>query len=520
MRASVASCLCACFVAVPIRAQGVLPLSETLVFGEISTTFAGACGPSAFPTIAGDQGLATFWPNGTCTVQSQGYTVCPGGLVVTGAPESRSATYEVGSDGTMTMRWLPAQPGVDDDVVLLRADGAVMVRARFHDRSSEPQLMIAVALSSGHGLGSLQGPYHVTRLVQDNAVTGLVAQGELGVIQFDGHGGYQESGVRHELPMGGTGSTTNYGPRVGSYAVAPDGSLTTGVGAVGALSPDGEVFFWIRRSGSVVSLTIGLRQATAFPAAMARGDWRLAAIASAIGATAPSPELRSDWGLATLDPNLAGGGALALDLVHVVSTPAQTTAAPSTVTDTFTIGSQGQLVLRSSATPSMPGALSADSSVFAALTIPGDSIGLAVGVAAAHWPAPYGAPTAGSGGIAPLLLAVGGFPFAGNPAFALVVAGGRGGALGLLVASGDVASGLPLYGGHVWIDPNQVFASQPLVLSGPAGVAGGGAAALPLPLPQSAALWGFSFACQAFTHDPAAPQAIAMSSALEIEICR
>ncbi|MBL8843950.1 MAG: hypothetical protein JNL90_20675 [Planctomycetes bacterium] len=117
-------------------------------------------------------------------------------------------------------------------------------------------------------------------------------------------------------------------------------------------------------------------------------------------------------------------------------------------------------------------------------------------------PSLYGAPGAGSGGIAPRLIAQTP-PQLGHATFRLAVVDGLGGAAALLALAyypappGSDLNGIPL---HVACDPLPYLV--PLTLSGSG--AGAGDATFVLPLADDPALLGESWYAQAFVADPAA----------------
>ncbi len=138
-------------------------------------------------------------------------------------------------------------------------------------------------------------------------------------------------------------------------------------------------------------------------------------------------------------------------------------------------------------------------------------------------PAPVGAGTPGSAGIAPVLFTIGGFPYTGNANFGFVVAAGLGGAPSFLLLSGaPLLAGVPVFGFNVWVDPTQLAGSPLLVLSGPANVPGVGAAGLPLAIPLTPPLAGTTLASQAVVLDPGAPSGMGLSAsgAISVRICR
>ena len=124
----------------------------------------------------------------------------------------------------------------------------------------------------------------------------------------------------------------------------------------------------------------------------------------------------------------------------------------------------------------------------------------------------YGAGLAGSGGKVPTLGATGCPDVAAT--LTVTIANALGGVPALLLLGGAPAS-LPKWGGTLLVTP---LASVPLVLGGPSGVAGAGAASLAGAVPDDAALIGLEVDLQALIADPAAPADIALSPGLRVQI--
>jgi len=129
---------------------------------------------------------------------------------------------------------------------------------------------------------------------------------------------------------------------------------------------------------------------------------------------------------------------------------------------------------------------------------------------AGSWP--YGAGIAGSGGLVPKL-AGNGRPRIGQP-FSIDLTNGLGGAVAVLGA-GSTPWQTSMLGGFVWFTP--IVATAVLPLSGSSGVAGDGAFQFTLSLP-SPSLVGASACFQAAVLDPATPQGVAWSNAVEVVV--
>jgi hypothetical protein len=133
-------------------------------------------------------------------------------------------------------------------------------------------------------------------------------------------------------------------------------------------------------------------------------------------------------------------------------------------------------------------------------------------------PTAYGTASVGAGGFAPSLSAVNGPAYFGNDAFALAVAGVRGGAVGgLVVGAGSAHVATPW--GSFLIDASLPFFVVPFTASGAIGVPGAGGVALPAPIPDDPALIGLVAYAQALIVDAQAQAGIAHSAGLMIPIC-
>jgi len=129
-----------------------------------------------------------------------------------------------------------------------------------------------------------------------------------------------------------------------------------------------------------------------------------------------------------------------------------------------------------------------------------------------------GTGSAGSGGVTPQLIAVGGTPRLTNPDYSLRIANGLGGAQALIMVKVAVARG-----GRVapWSGPwITAFPSIHLMkLSGPAGVPGVGAGTLPLPIPKDPLLIGLSIFANGRVIDPQGSGGVARTPDLDALLC-
>lgn len=131
------------------------------------------------------------------------------------------------------------------------------------------------------------------------------------------------------------------------------------------------------------------------------------------------------------------------------------------------------------------------------------------GSIALYGPGPGG--LAGAGGFVPSLTG-GGCPLPGG-SLALHVASVVGSGSGILFA-GVAPGALPLAGGTLLVFP--IAIAVPLAVGGSAGVAGAGAASLPVLVPPNPTLTGLAVFLQAAFADPAAVKGVSLTNGLEL----
>lgn len=512
------------------RSQSSVPLSGTWRLGSIQPeTFSSTCAPVAPVHAVLEDGVVSFQPGGTGTASVTRYEVCPGG-VCSQSNDSGAFAYSVTSEGVVVIGGDPAIPGIDSDLAFVRADRSVLLLGRWNELEDEPQLTVVVQLSSGQGATSLTGDYGFVRLVLRNDASAQTMRGDRGTFSFDGAGGFSESSSRHQVAWNGGATAAVPFTGSGSYAVAGNGTVTIGAGGsggTGAVSPDREFVFWVRYGCPEVEMVLAVRKPTAVATTYVAGDWRVASAEVDVLASA----LDSDWGTIALSPPSPTPGTLAPALFRVgtqVSPFGTTTGTVPVVADTYAIGGAGSVSLFANASqrPPVPGWVSSDGSVFVGApalpsgTATSPGCGLMLAVARCNLPIPVGAGTPGSGGISPQLFPLGGFPYPGNGAFGFVVATGLGGAPGLVLFAGSaLPAPLSVFGFDLWIGPS-LDATALVVLSGPPGAPGVGAAGLPLALPPTPPLAGAALGVQAVVLDPAAPQGLSASGALAVLVGR
>lgn len=513
---------------VALLAQVPVPLSGTYQIGSITTeTFSGSCTPNAPVHAVLDTGTAIFQPGGTALLSLTTYEVCPGGNCTTAAGAS-TTNYHVTPEGYVLFDDNPGAPGEDWGLAFLRSDASVLMFGRWTEQEDEPYLGVLVARSSGQGPGSLSGDYGFVRYVVDNGGSTPSMRSDYGTLTFNGNGAFTEAAQQHPVVWNGAASQSTPFVGAGGYAVANDGLVTIVGGGTGAVSSDREFVFWVRQSCPEVEMVLAVRKPAVSGPIYVAGDWRLTSAEVDVVADT----LESDWGTINLTPTSATAGSLDPTVFHVstvVSPGGTTTGSTWWNVDTYSLGGNGAVTLFASATQRrpVPGWLSRDGSVLVgAPGMPGVGVssptcGISMALTRCTLPSALGAGTAGTGGLAPLLLSFGGYPHAANTNFGFVVASGLGGAPGLLLLSGGVvATALPVAGFGLWLDPTLLGASQTIVLSGPPGLAGVGAAGLPWPLPASPGLAGVLIGAQAVVLDPLAPGGLAASGAVAFVLGR
>ena len=499
-----------------LTAQGVQPLSGTYRVGSIGTYFGGPC-PTQGPGIVADNGVLTFTPAGALALVFAVRDVCAGGQVMQ-ITETDSGIYTVGTDGILTLDFDPLNPGTDVARLFVRADGSVALHARTQG-DPETSQAIAVALSSGMSNASLLGDYHLARLVLRNDASGLSSVSDLGVVTFDGSGGFVESGLRHSVAPNGSRVNANYNA-AGAYTVAGDGTLTVGAIPNGAVSNDRELFFWLHAVGLEAGLTVGVRRGTAYDSALARGAWGVTNLDISHGTGPNNPSYYTDFARVDLTPSSATAGVVTGSSIAFETNPSGTTDVSGPLAGTFAINAIGELPLTVGGPSALPARLSADGTFMVGRTMDDWAGGLLLGLHRCAFAQQYGIATPGAGGIAPSLDTSGGFPYLGNAGFALNVSRGIGGAPCVLVLAYAPSAGIPLLGGTLWFDPSALLTSVGLVLSGASGAPGAGSAALPLAIPAIPSLDGARLFQQAFVLDAGAPAGLAMSTGLSVELCR
>lgn len=500
-----------------LAAQGVLPLDGRYRIGSVYSEFTSNCAASGnTPEIGSTRGEVVFGIDGRLVFTGTSHEVCPNGQF-TSSPEAGAGRYLVGDDGRVTIDLAPASPGRDTFTMFLRSDAALAVGAGKVCEET-PELLVMVALSGGMSNNSLAGTYRVARLYLANA-NPHVTRGDAGRASFQAAGTYTETGTRREVSPGGVVNTAPYSTN-GTFQVAADGSLASNTSGWGAVTADAEMFFWVVRAGNAVELTLGVREGASYTRGLLRGEWGTFRLDHDLGSGATRPGvIATEYGTAGLD--LVSSGSLGWDYGRMESQPASPHGCRDvSASGTWSLGGPGVLTLTPSGDLSFDLAASGDGTCAVGITARSGSVGLCVALARCAWPQRFGRATAGTSGFAPSLFSLGGFPRVGNQSFALLVAGGLGGAPGAVLTSLGDAPGLALFGGTVWIDPARLALQFPIALSGPPAVPGVGAAGLFLPLPATPSAAGLRLVSQTFLIDPGAPAGIAMSPGLDVTVSR
>ena len=142
-----------------------------------------------------------------------------------------------------------------------------------------------------------------------------------------------------------------------------------------------------------------------------------------------------------------------------------------------------------------------------------------VGFGCALPPQQYGLASPGTGGNAPAISSVGGFPAIGSNNFQVAVTNAVGGAQGVLFL-GFAPSALSASWGTFLIDPTLPLFQIPVLFSGTPGQAGQGIAFAALPIPNDPFLLGFELFFQCLVADPGSIGGIAHSEGLRVILCQ
>ena len=475
--------------------------------GGVPNQFGGPCPTGQGPAVTALTGPMIFSANGNFTWSHNLNQVCAGGS--TSRTQSGNGVYEVWQNGALALDYAPLQPGSNTREMHIRPDGSLMLSTT-HELRPDAATYLAVRESSGHSVSSLSGSYHVVRLTQTVAGAGISAQNQLGTITFNGQGGWSESGV--EMIISSTACTQRR-PYAGSgnYAIANNGVLSLNGSANGALSPTGDLVFWVTSAGTSVSLTVCLRQGSGHSAADMDGRWGL------VGHEYDPfsvPKARTQLGYMTARQLTPLTGDLDINLFEAFASQFGPGASWNNGNrGTYMIDTLGHLsfTMFSNYPPYVEeGAVSADSTMFVLTFFDCGQSGLSVGLRPGGWPIVYGNGVPGSAGLQPRIDGSGGFPNVGNANFAVRMDNASPGASLLFVLGGGTGPGIPLFCGNLWVSP--------VVFSIPGVASPSGSAPLPLPIPAGPALGGVALYAQGLVIDPGACQGIAMTSGLMIEI--
>ncbi len=460
------------------------------------------------------QGTFTFAPTGTMTgaldvwqVDGNGTTFLPSLPV--------GADYYVSPRGVLELDWDPT-PAVDLIELQIDPTASVLHAARY-EVDSEAFSMIAIEASSGQSAATLTGAYHVySQFTLQNGAAGYDTATDYGIWTFDGQGTviatatfnyWQSTGLVSSLPATATHP----------YTVAPDGAITI-MGQPGAMSAAGDLFCVAFTPGAQneVGLTIGVRVGASYGLNDVDGSYRMTSHAHVLSPAGP----RSRTEVGQLDVNVASQAAalFAVTGQRVETTVQSTNSTPATWTGTGALAAGGVLTLTGGTTGPIELAFADHGRIAVGRTTQNHS-SLYVAVRNCPPATAIGTATPGSGGIAPEL-GMRTFPTLGNANWRFAITAGLGAApAGLAIGFGASATGLPIAGGLVWVDPALVVATPFVPLGGTAGVNGDGSVDVALPIPASTAYAGLTLVSQAFVLDPAAPGGVAMSRAFRVPFC-
>ena len=495
------------------QAQGVINLDQRYLAASLRTTFdQSPCTSSSVPTILASDMVVQFQPqpfllSGFTAIGST-LSVCSDGSTITGSDNS-AGNFDVNNQGLLTLDFASGTQAGRTASWYLSADTTIAFEGRL-GTESENYASVAIMLSSGQSNDSLKGDYFVARMEMANPDGNYRQRIDRGLITFDGEGAYTESGFRNDNSFGQFALLTTYQAN-GEYDVQSDGLIVM-PNHEGAVSPDGELFFWLRRDVETreASLTIGVRKGSNYTQNLAAGTWGFAEYRNevAIGAA-----LETDFGQMTLSPSTALGGVANGSMLQVSTSPTGSSASLETISGFYTLQNDGSFFTGSGLT----GGMGSKGTLFVAGTFTGQGGGIVLGSLRCPWPVPYGQSTPGTNGTPPLLTQTS-FSYLGNSDYGIRIRRTLGSTNGALMLSSGVSAGIPLLGGTIWLDPSTVIAF-PLAIGG-SPVPGVGSATLAVPLPANPLLEGQQLVAQGFVVDPGAPNGLAMTLAMVIDLCR
>lgn len=442
-------------------------------------------------------------------------------------------SYQIGGDGAIQMVQagnafpLVGNLGVDGDI-------AVFMRPNSTPFDQEAYQILMFKESTAASNATLNGVYTIRWLrITHNSLRGILAT---------------NGGSTYTVNGSGSGSSAGTPGSSISYTVAANGSLNMQVGATltgaGAITADGDMFYFVNTTSSSVSLYVGVKQTTAQVASQLRGEWVFTAQGHANdydpnyvppGGTTPTGTYGSRTSTTLAATTLvASGGALThamdvatLDTFSLIAPPPLYPSCPGgnysipaasfSLSGPGAVSGSGSLSLHDASSTIFTGQVNQSGDFFVG-SLPGE-ITLCLGVRIPQPSNAFGVSTAGLCPIGPWLRSVS-FPRLGNAAFGFVVSQSPAGSLSIVGVALGQAPGLPFSGGLIWVDPNTILFTQWLILGGPSSSPCDGWVLMPLPIPVDPVFEGLMLYNQAIVLDAAAPGGLAMSAGLEVPIQR
>ena len=493
----------------------VLQINGDVHFGVILTTIPNPSTPNTPAMIEVERGKLTLRNDLTFGITSATHSVQANRQTATGS-STDGGTYKVAPDAKLVLDFMPSAPGADTSELFIDHDASMVVGAR-DVADIESWLAIGVRSSTGRSNSDATGQYAVVRKFIAFEQSGLVSGVSSGTMAMNGAGGWALVGSEESVSATGGVSILPVSDS-GTYTVAANGVFSISGSEIGAISPNGDVFFMVEFApGSTqVALTVGVRIGSSYNLGMLAGGWGIAGHELELGTQLFQPAVHTEVGTVAVNTSPA---TFMATTVEAESNPLQATVQQSTSMGTVSINAGGVAGFTESGGPgTLNVAVSPTGEAFVGTEFIGAS-NLWLGVRICGGSAAYGTATVGTGGVAPAA-GMREFPTLGNSTFALRVVDGVGGGAVAMVVAAAPSAGIPLLGGVIWFDPTQISLALTLGLSGTPGVAGAGDAQLPLPVPNLSALAGLSLYLQGLILDTGAPAGLAMTDGFRMRICR
>jgi len=510
-------------------AQGSQPPTMTLQGGYHAASIGSRAGLNGCGNASASRGVFQFPTSGSTSFSFTGTNTDVNTGGGGSGPLQFSGSYTLGGDGSIQLVQsgnaypLRGQMGVERDI-------AVFTRTASTPLDQEAYQVLMVKESTSATNATLNGTYALRWLR-------LTADQTRGIVGANGGSAYTFQG-------NGSGSAGTSGL---TYSVASNGGLslqfgTSGTGS-GAVSPGGDLFYFVSTNSSSVSLFVGVKQTTAQTTNQLRGRWLFSAQGHAnefdpnyqpptsqVPTGAHGSRTSTTLATTTLVQDMSGSRhtmeVATVDSLSLFTPPNVIVTCPggnfTTVVPPFslagpaTVSAAGSLALLDNASSTIfTGQVNQRGDVFVG-SLPGE-ITLCIGLRTTYPPVVFGSVTYGLCG--PSLVTYS-FPRLGNAQFGLLLTLTPAGNLAVVGVSLLPTSGLPIVSGLMWIDPATLLFTDWLVLFGATATLCSGWGLTPLPIPLDPALEGLELFGQAFVVDVGAPGGVAMSNGLGFTLQR